>query len=101
MNIKNSGEELEKLVGEIMSRKVTSMPFDFQFRKSMGQYPQINHDELGLPGKFKNKEDPLIFVPDDGMLEMDYLESVISDGEKILREAAIDVEQETGFVKIR
>lgn len=33
MNIKNSGEELEKLVGEIMSRKVTSMPFDFQFRK--------------------------------------------------------------------
>lgn len=29
MNIKNSGEELEKLVGEIMSRKMTSMPFDF------------------------------------------------------------------------
>ena len=87
MNIKNSGEELEKLVGEIMSRKVTSMPFDFQFGKSMGQYPQINHDGLGLSGKFKNKEDSLIFVPDDGMLEMDYLESVISDGEKILREA--------------
>lgn len=99
MNIKNSGEELEKLVGEIMSRKVTSMPFDFQFGKSMGQYPEINHDELGLSGKFKNKEDPRIFVPDDGMLEMDYLESVISDGEKILREAEIDVEQETGFVK--
>ena len=34
---------------EIMSRKVTSMPFDFQFRKSMGQYPEINHDELGFP----------------------------------------------------
>ena len=30
---------------------------------------------------------------------MDYLESVMPDGEKILREAAIDVEQETGFVK--
>ena len=53
----------------------------------MGQYPEINHDELGLFGKFMNKEDSLIFVQDDGMLEMDYLESVISDGEKILREA--------------
>lgn len=49
MNIKNSGEELEKLADEIMSRKVTNMPFDFQFRKSMGQYPEINHDELGFP----------------------------------------------------
>ena len=65
----------------------------------MGQYPEINHDELGLSGKFMNKEGPMIFVPDDGILEMGYLESVISDGEKILREAAIDVEQETGFVK--
>ncbi len=90
--------ELEMLAEEILRRDVTKMPYDFLFRRTAKQYPKINHEELNLPGVYQKIEDSKIFVPDDGVLEMDYLESVLPDGEKIFRQSAINAEQETGHI---
>ena len=86
------------LVEEILGWEVTNMPFDFLFRETARQYPKINHEELGLPGVYHKTEDPMIFVPDDGVLEMDYLESVLPDDERIFRQSAINSEHETGHI---
>ncbi len=91
-------EEIEKLAEEILAREVTNMPFDFQYRRNMEEYPEINHKELGLPGIYQKTEDSIILVQDGNTYEMDYIESVLPDGEKIFRNAAINAEQETGHI---
>ena len=99
MNKKSKHEkEVQKLAEEILSREVTKTPYDFIYRQNMKQYPDINHEELNLPGIYNGSEDPKIFVPDDGVLEMDYLESVLPDGEKIFRPSAVNAEQETRHI---
>jgi len=90
--------EIRMFVEEILSREGTTMPFDSLFRETAMQYPKINHEELGLPGVYHKTEDPMIFVPDDGVLEMDYLESVLPDDERIFRQSAINSEHETGHI---
>ena len=93
-----SENEIKMFVEEILGHEVTNMPFDFLFRETARQYPKINHEELGLPGVYHKTEDPKIFIPDDGVLEMDHLESVLPDDEGIFRQSAINSEQETGHI---
>ena len=81
-----------------MGRKGTTMPFDSLFRETAAQYPKINHEELGLPGVYYKTEDPMIFVSDGSVLEMDHLESVLPDDERIFRQSAINGEHETGHI---
>ena len=47
---------------------------------------------------YHKTEDPKIFIPDDGVLEMDHLESVLPDKERIFRQSAINSEHETGHI---
>lgn len=94
-----NSEKIKQIVREIMTHKVTNKPYDFLFRENINNYPKINHKLLKLPGTFKNKENTTIFDSENGNLEMDYAESIFPDGKMVKREAAIDLEQETGKIK--
>lgn len=97
-SIKNR-EKINKIVEEIMSNEVTKKPFDYLFRKNVNSYPQTNHNLLKLPGKFKNKENTGVFIKGKKSMEMDFAESILPDGKMIKREAAINLEQETGEIR--
>ena len=97
-NRKKTPEKIQEIVEEIMKNKVTTKPFDFLFRDNVNQYPQTNHELLQLPGKFKNKESTGVFVKGYGSMEMDFAESILPDNIIIKREAAINLEQETGEI---
>ncbi|WP_298524692.1 hypothetical protein [uncultured Methanobrevibacter sp.] len=99
MNNNSKRTKIQQIVSEIMRNKITTMPFDFLFRDNIAHYPETNHKLLGLPGIFKNIEDTNIFIKGCGNLNMDHLESVLPDDGMIKREAAINVEQETGKIK--
>ena len=96
---KSKMDILEETVEEIMKIESPNTPFDFLFRDNINDLPEIYHEVFKLPGKFKNKEKPRIFIPDNGSLEMDYLESALPDEETLFNESAINVEQETGQLK--
>jgi hypothetical protein len=93
-------KKVKRIVGQIMENEITNMPFDYLFRRNINKYPETNHKLLGLPGEFKNKENTSVFVNEKAALEMDYLESVLPDGDLITREASINVEHETGILKV-
>lgn len=90
--------EIKMFVERILGSEGTTMPFDSLFKETAAQYPKINHEELGMPGVYFKTEDPMIFVPDGNVLEMDHLESVLPDDEMIFRQSAINSEHETGHI---
>ena len=95
----NHQKRVKKVVSQIMENTITTMPFDYLFRKTIDRFPEANHQLLGLPGEFKKKENTTVFVNEKTSLEMDYLESVLPDGGLIERESSINVEQETGKIR--
>ena len=66
-----------------MENKLTNIPFDFLFRKNTYQYSETNHILLDLPGIFKNKENNSVFIEGKCNLQMDCVESVLTDKKMI------------------
>ena len=90
-------EKIKKIVEELMEEDLNPSLFDFLFRYNSRNYPETFHKKLDLPGKFKQIEDTAVFVRNNGVLQMDYAESV-SPGGFVERDSALDVEHQTGIL---
>ena len=84
-----------------MDEKTNTQPFDFLFRYNTRNYPKISHTELKLPGKFDEIKDTAVCVIDNGVLQMDYVESIKPDGNIVKRDSLNDVEQQTGKLSFK
>ena len=91
-------EKIRKIVKEIISRKIPYNPYDFIFKDNISPHGEANHKLMKLPGKYSKNELPHVFVDNTAELQMDHLESVLPDGKKIVRNALINLEQQTGPV---
>ena len=91
-------EKIRKIVKEIISRKIPYNPYDFIFKDNISPHGETNHKLMNLPGKYSKNELPHVFVDNTAELQMDHLESVLPDGKKIVRDALINLEQQTGPV---
>lgn len=94
-NTKHNSKKIKQIVAKLMERKSYPAPADFLFRFNARRYPISNHKVLELPGKFKNIEDTRVFVKDNGVLDMDFCQSVFPDGHMILRESALNLEHQS------
>lgn len=97
-NSKHNCEKISKIVDSLLEEKINSSPFDFLFRYNSRNYPKTTHNVLSLPGIFKQIEDMAVFVVGNGVLQMDYAESICPDGNMVMREAVNDVEHQTGIL---
>ena len=95
----NTKNTVEETVEYLMDLGVTSNPYDYLFEDTADTYPKINQELLKIPGFYSRKESSRLYTRDNRTLKADFISSVFPDGEKILREATIDLEQETGPVK--
>ena len=100
-NSRHNLEKIKKIVEKLMDEDLNPSPFDFLFRYNTRNYPKISHKLLDLPGNFKNVEDTAVFIPGDGVLQMDYAESVTPNGDMEKRDAANDVEHQKTKLTIR
>ena len=94
-NSKYNMPKICKTVKGFMEEPVNPQLFDFLFRYNARNYPKTTHEELELPGEFKQIEDTAVFVIGNGVLQMDYAESITPCG-IVERDAANDVEHQTG-----
>jgi hypothetical protein len=91
-------KEIKKIVDKMIAEKVNTKPYDFLFRRNSEAYPRTNHEVLGLPGIFKQIENPNVFTVDEKSLQQDLVESVLPDGEIIMQESTIGVEQQAYLI---
>ena len=101
--MKNNSEvhkkRIQSIVDEIMNQDITNAPYDYLFRSNTLNFPETNHQLLGLPGEYVCSENTSLFVQNKNPLEMDYLEKVKFKDNKHFQEALTNVEQETGAIK--
>ena len=90
---------IQRLVDEIMDQDITNAPYDYLFRSNTLNYPETNHELLGLPGEYVCSKNTSLFLQNKDPLEMDYLEKVKFKVNKHFQEALNNVEQETGAIK--
>ena len=96
-NYTNNAENIERIqeiVEALIAEKVNSKPFDFLFRRNSEAYTKTNHRVLGLQGIFKQIESPNVFTITGKSLQQDLVESVLPDGEIIMQESTLNVEQQ-------
>lgn len=98
-NSKHNMPKIRKIVRHFKEEPVNPRSLDFIFRYNARNYPRATHKELELPGEFKQIEDTAVFVMDNGVLQMDHAESVTPDGGIVERDAANDVEHQTGKLR--
>ena len=95
-NTKHNENKIQEIDDKLMEEETNPQPFDFLFRYHTRKYPKTAHAELELPGKYHEMKDTVVFVIDDGVKQLDYLESIKSDGNMVKRDSLNDVEQQTG-----
>lgn len=91
--------KIRKLVKEFKNQPVNPQPFDFLFRYNTRNYPKTSHEELKLPGEYKNSEDTAVFVINNGVLQMDHAESITPRG-FVKRDALNDAEHQRGKLNL-
>ena len=94
-NSKYNMPKIKKIVRNLMKEDINPHLFDFLFRFNTRNYPQTCHSILDLPGEFEKIEDTAVFVIDNGVLQMDYAESIAPDGKMVKRNALNDVEHQS------
>lgn len=97
-NTRYNLKKIKKIVDGMMKEKVNPQTLDFLFRYNTRNYPKTSHDELELPGKFNEIKDSAVFIINDTAKQMDYLETIKPDNKMVQREAANNVEQQTGIL---
>ena len=95
-NTKHKEKKVQEIVNRLMDEEINPQPFDFLFRYNTRNYPKTAHAELELPGKYHEIKDTVVFVIDDGVKQLDYLESIKANGDMVKRDSLNDVEQQTG-----
>ena len=79
-------------VDKMMKEEVNPHPHDFVSVFNGIQFPEINHEVLEIPGKFKKREPMCGFTSEGKIIYMDQVASVYPDNDKIKRELATNYE---------